>query len=195
MSAPGETRRHAGSLGGQAAGRDSADDLRCEREAGVSPGVRLKTDVNADAKPDGRTGAKPKLSTFDAGDSGNGEWRGDNGTPCRVRIGTSGPTVWVPRLGAGPPSNCSPVRGSVRPGRGVRCECPLWSCQRTFRLGRIRAALIGTTMRGMACSGTCPGDAQWPDAVAALRWRRADAAGRRRLNPPGGDPSSRSSCH
>lgn len=47
----------------QADGADSRADLRCERKQGVGSGIRLKTDVNADAKPDPRTGAKPETVT------------------------------------------------------------------------------------------------------------------------------------
>ncbi|GAB3138510.1 hypothetical protein GCM10027290_06050 [Micromonospora sonneratiae] len=67
MPAPGgETRDQAGSVAGQGDGSDSRGDLRCERKQGVGSGVRLKTDVNADAKPDPRTGIKPELVTADA---------------------------------------------------------------------------------------------------------------------------------
>lgn len=67
MPAPGgETREQAGSVAGQADGADRRAYLRCERKQGVSSGVRLKTDVNADAKPDPRTGIKPELVTANA---------------------------------------------------------------------------------------------------------------------------------
>ncbi|GAB3138602.1 hypothetical protein GCM10027290_06290 [Micromonospora sonneratiae] len=62
----GETRDQAGSVAGQADVADSRPDLRCERQHGVGSGVRLKTDVNADAKPDPRTGIKPELVTANA---------------------------------------------------------------------------------------------------------------------------------
>lgn len=67
MPAPGgETRDQTRSVAGQADDTDRRADLRCERKQGVGSGVRLKTDVNADAKPDPRTGIKPRLITVNA---------------------------------------------------------------------------------------------------------------------------------